>query len=137
MDPKEARKIARHHLGDALMSVYRGGPYADQWTVQIGATTVGIPGGLFTAATVEEAAQAAAAQLRAGGWVPTHARLVWYAGEEGFTLSLCIDQLVQVLWMWLPADGLDRATKIRSIQTWCAATLPSLHLPPFPGASDA
>ena len=131
MDLPEATRIARHHLGDRLHWIGRGGPHADLWIVQAWPDK----GHMLDAqaATVDAAAADCAAQLRAAGWVPSHARLVWYAGEEGFTLSLCIDQLVQVLWMWLPADGLDRATKIRSIQTWCAATLPSLHLPPFPG----
>ena len=130
MDPKEATRIARHHIGDTLHRCYRGGAHADVWCVE--ATYQGAYH-LGCAPTPEAAAVAVATQLRAAGWVPTHARLVWYAGEEGFTLSLCIDQLVHVLWMWLPADGLDQATKIRSIQTWHAAALPSLHLPPFPG----
>jgi hypothetical protein len=163
MDPKQAQQIARHHLGDALMSVYRGGPYADQWTVQTGAPSVGIPGGLFTAATVEEAAQAAADQLRAQGWTPSHARLEWQRRPaetsaerdpmpESANLVLQIGRLDAPLYvlsieadpdepdMWCcqgrgPVFVFGPLSEVlAAIAEWCAANLP-LWLPPFPGDS--
>lgn len=144
MDLHNAQRIARHHLGDALMSVHRGGPYADQWTVRTGAPSVGVPDGVFTAATVEEAAQAAAAQLRAGGRVPTHARLEWrrnqltlVVGSSPFPVATVValhnDAAVLIHadakpWEHRPnvAEALD------VVAEWCAKNLP-YHLPPFPG----
>jgi len=160
MDP-EAHKIARHHLGDQLISIYRGGPYGDQWTVHVGSPSVGIPGGLYTAATPDEAARGAAARLRAAGWVPTHPRLEWRKAHGAHELRLCIDRHTQVLFsaedhwktgkdgqlLYNLSDIHDDATislwecpaaEVSAyIAEWCAAHLPSLHLPPFPGASDA
>jgi hypothetical protein len=142
----EAHKIARHHLGDQLISVYRGGPYADQWTVHVGSPSVGIPGGLFTAATPDEAAREAAAQLRAAGWVPTHPRLEWgdnrlylYTGKTRFVVATYLLPACDVL---IHPDFSEwrrcysQAAMVATIAEWCAANLPNYHLPPFPGASQ-
>ena len=155
MTIEEAHKIARHHLGDQLISVYRGGPYADQWTVHVGSPSVGIPGGLFTAATPDEAAREAVAQLRAAGWTPSHARLEWTREFDDFFLTFHLEKFSTKVWSgkvyntdcgWAFNDSTDslhndapipEAEIVRIIAEWCAAHLPSLHLPPFPGASDA
>jgi len=146
MDPK-ARLIARHHLGDRLHWIGRGGPHADLWIVQAWPDK----GHMMSAqaATVDEAAADCAAQLRAGGWVPTHARLEWerFKGTSSYGLFLRLDgykrQLLGVVqhhgsewgvydeeeetWTYAPFADLQTA-----IGWWHAATLPSLHLPPFP-----
>lgn len=142
-------RIARHHLGDTLERVQRGGPHADDWTVKAAG-----PSGMVicTAATVDEAAADCAAQLRAGGWVPTHARLEWHSRKWQHHLRLHLDNYTaDVMFaaefqggMWsvfnrtLTTDDdriLSRATREQAAATiaeWHAATLPSLHLPPFP-----
>ena len=150
MDP-EARLIARHHLGDRLHWIGRGGPHADLWIVQAWPDK----GHMLSAqgATVAKAAADCAAQLRAAGWVPSHARLEWerFKGTSSYGLFLRLDgykrQLLGVVqhhgsewgvydeeeetWTYAPFADLQTA-----IGWWHAATLPSLHLPPFPGASD-
>ena len=153
MDLKQAQQVARHHLGDQLISIYRGGPYADQWTVHVGSPSVGIPGGLFTAATPDEAAREAASQLRAGGWEPSHARLEWERDGDAIRLLLRIDgwqhpvlsgQLFDNGSGWIGNEQQDiagypatAAHIFRQVQRWHDATFRSLYLPPFPGASDA
>jgi len=79
MDPAD-RLIARHHLGDRLHWIGRGGPHADLWIVQAWPDT----GYMLSAqgATVDAAAADCAAQLRAGGWVPIHARLEWFESSQ-------------------------------------------------------
>jgi len=154
MTPEEARKIARHHLGEQLIHIYRGGPYADQWTVQVATASVFNPTGLVTAATPDEAARLAAAQLRAAGWSPSHARLEWEPYINGFRLVLRIEGVGTPLWWMMNHDGwfantCDNVTQedgdydtmplaeiVRIIAKWCATHLPSLHLPPFPGAAQ-
>ena len=154
MTPEKARKIARHHLGDALGAIYRGGPYANEWTVQVGPVTVGIPDSLFTAATPDEAARLAAAQLRAAGWSPSHARLEWTREFDDFSLVFHYDALPVKLWSgklysngtgWAFNDSsgnlyngspLPKKEIVRIIAEWCATNLPSLHLPPFPALKE-
>ena len=65
---KEARKIARHHLGDTLTTLMRGGPHAADWIVfaRHGTTEVSA-----RAATVDAAAADCAAQLRAIAAAPS------------------------------------------------------------------
>ena len=147
MDLPEARLIARHHLGDRLHWIGRGGPHADLWIVQAWPDK----GHMLSAqgATVDAAAADCAAQLRAAGWVPTHARLEWerFKGTSSYGLFLRLDgykrQLLGVVqhhgsewgvydeeeetWTYAPFADLQTA-----IGWWHAATLPSLHLPPFP-----
>ena len=147
MDPKEARKIARHHLGDRLHWIGRGGPHADLWIVQAWPDK----GHMLSAqgATVDAAAADCAAQLRAGGWVPTHARLEWERDGDAIRLVLLLDKVRSVQLDgqlfdngtgWLAFESADIAgypaivaTMIAAAERWHAATAPSLHLPPFPG----
>ena len=96
-----------------------------------------------------------AAYRRAAGWVPSHARLEWTREFDDFSLVFHYDALPVKLWSgklysngtgWAFNDStgnlyngspLPKAEIVRIIAEWCAASLPSLHLPPFPGASDA
>ena len=153
MTPDEARKIARHHLGDTLTHIMRGGPHAADWIVfaRHGTTEVSA-----RAPTVDAAAADCAAQLRAAGWVPSHARLEWRSNRWQHHLRLCIDRLSPELLFaaqfqdgtWNVFDRINDAepcilrrgtteTAAATVAEWCATNLPSLHLPPFPGASDA
>ncbi len=147
----EARRIARHHLGDRLHWIGRGGPHADLWIVQAWPDK----GHMLSAqgATVDAAAADCAAQLRAGGWVPTHARLEWERDGDAIRLVLLLDKVRSVQLDgqlfddgtgWLAFESADIAgypaivaTMIAAAERWHAATAPSLHLPPFPGVSDA
>ena len=140
----EARKIARHHLGDALTSLMRGGPHGDDWIVS---ACHGTTEASARALTVDKAASACAAQLRAAGWTPSHARLEWADNR----LYLCMDSTRFVVATYLlPAcDVLIHPDfsewrrchtvpgLVAAVAGWHAAHLPSLHLPPFPGASNA
>ena len=149
----EARKIARHHLGDRLHWIGRGGPTADEWVVQAWPDT----GHMIhaQAPTVDAAAADCASQLRAAGWNPSHARLEWTREFDDFSLVFHYDALPVKLWSgklysngtgWAFNDSsgnlyngapLPKAEIVRIIAAWVATNLPSLHLPPFPGASDA
>ena len=140
----EARKIARHHLGDALVSLARGGPHSDDWIVvacaDIGARSAHAP-------TVDAAAADCAAQLRASGWEPSHARLEWADNR----LYLCMDRTRFVVATYLlPAcDVLIHPDfsewrrcytvpgLVAAVAEWCATHLPSLHLPLFPETPHA
>ena len=150
MDLPEATRTARHHLGDTLHRCYRGGALADVWCVE--ATYQGAYH-LGCAPTPEAAAVAVATQLRAAGWVPSHARLEWRHGagkdyalvyrHEGLTLPM-----YRVFASPLPddfgAESLNLGTSaygplafvLAEVAAHCADRIPSLHLPPFPGASD-
>ncbi len=144
MTPDEARKIARHHLGDTLTTLMRGGPHAADWIVQ---ACHGTTEASARAATVDAAAADCASQLRAAGWSPSHARLEWADNR----LYLCMDNTRFVVATYLlPAcDVLIHPDfsewrrcytvpgLVAAVAGWHAAHLPSLHLPPFPGASDA
>ena len=155
MTIEEAHRIAAAQLGPALHNVTRGGPNGDEWLVQAVPPT----GPLLSAraAVLEEAIVEADAQLRAAGWVPTHPRLEWESNSVGdnHTLWLRLDNYEQLLFAvrkWssgrysmyvchTPDErgvaGGTLAEVMAPIAEWCAANLPSLHLPPFPGASDA
>jgi len=139
----EARKIARHHLGERLHWIGKGGPTADEWIVQAWPDT----GHMIhaQAATVAEAAADCAAQLRAAGWTPSHARLEWADNR----LYLCMDSTRFVVATYLlPADVLihpdfsewrwcgAQPAMVAHIAQWCAASLPGIYLPPFPGADQ-
>ena len=152
MTPEETR-IARHHLGDTLTTLMRGGPHAADWIVfaRHGTTEVSA-----RAPTVDAAAADCAAQLRAAGWSPSHARLEWRRAHGAHELRLCIDHHAQVLFsaedhwktgrdgqrLYNLSDVHDDATislwecpaaeVFAYIAEWCAANPPSLHLPPFP-----
>ena len=158
MTPEEARKVARQHLGDALVSLARGGPHSDDWIVvacaDIGARSARAP-------TVDAAAADCAAQLRAAGWSPSHTRLEWRSSHGDHGLRLCIDHHAQVLFsaeehwktgrdgqtLYHLSDVHDDATislwecpaaeVFEYIAEWCATNLPSLHLPPFPETPHA
>lgn len=137
-------KIARHHLGDTLTNITRGGPTAGDWIVfaRHDATEASA-----RAATVAEAAADCASQLRAAGWTPSHARLEWADNR----LHLCMDRTrLPVATYLLPACDVlihpdfsewrrcySQAAMVATVAEWCVTNLPSLHLPPFPGASDA
>jgi len=141
----EARKIARHHLGDRLHWIGKGGPTADEWIVQAWPDA----GHMIhaQAATVAEAAADCAAQLRAAGWTPSHARLEWADNR----LYLCMDSTRFVVATYLlPAcDVLIHPDfsewrrchtvpgLVAAVAGWHAAHLPSLHLPPFPETPTA
>ena len=151
----EAHKIARHHLGERLHWIGKGGPTADEWIVQAWPDT----GHMIhaQAATVAEAAADCAAQLRAAGWTPSHARLEWRSNGWQHYLHLCIDRLSpELLFAAQFQDGTwnvfnrtnDAApcilrrgtteTAAATVAAWHAANLPSLHLPPpFPETPDA
>jgi len=149
MTPDQAHKIARHHLGERLHWIGKGGPTADEWIVQAWPDT----GHMIhaQAATVAEAAADCAAQLRAAGWTPSHARLEWADNR----LYLCMESTRFVVATYqlptcdvLPTCDLlihpdfskwrryySQAAMVAAIAEWCAANLPSLWLPPFPGDS--
>ena len=58
----------------------------------------------------------------------------WKTGRDGqrlYNLSDVHDDATISLWECPAAEVFEY------IAEWCAAHLPSLHLPPFPGASDA
>ena len=149
---KEASKIARHHLGDTLTTLMRGGPHGDDWVVY--AFACGTEASARPA-TVDAAAADCASQLRAAGWGPSHARLEWTREFDDFALVFRYDALPVKLWSgklysggtgWAFNDSsgnlyngsqLPKAEIVRIIAEWCAAHLPSLHLPPFPGADNA
>ena len=99
----EARKIARHHLGDRLHWIGRGGPTADEWIVQAWPDT----GHMIHAhaPTVDAAAADCAAQLRAAGWSPSHARLEWEPYADGFRLVLRLEGVSAPLWWMMDHDG--------------------------------
>ena len=151
MTPEEARKVARQHLGDTLTTLMRGGPHGDDWVVY--AFACGTEASAH-APTVDAAAADCAAQLRASGWEPSHARLEWRpsAGKdyalvyrhEGLTLPM-----YRVFSSSSPDDfGAESLTSgtsaygsldfvLSEIAAHCASRIPSLHLPPFPGADNA
>ena len=130
MDLPEARKIARHHLGDRLHWIGRGGPHADLWIVQAWPDK----GHMLSAqgATVDAAAADCASQLRATGWTPTHARLEWERDGDEWQLCLRIDQFVSLLWIY--CDGEQPGPLLTE---WHAANMPELPLPPFQETPDA
>ena len=142
MDPK-ARLIARHHLGDALADIMRGGPHADDWIV-----FASYGGAEFSnrAPTPEAAAADCAAQLRAAGWVPTHARLQWRRNQLTLIIGSAPFPVATVVALHADAAVLIHPdakpwehrlnVALEVVAAWCAANLP-YHLPPFPGASDA
>jgi hypothetical protein len=143
----EARKIARHHLGDTLTTAIRGGPHAADWIVF---ACHGTTEASARAPTADKAASACAAQLRAAGWSPSHARMEWTREFDDFSLVFHYDALPVKLWSgklysngtgWAFNDSsgslyngspLPKAEIVRIIAEWCAAHLPSLHLPLFP-----
>ena len=149
----EARKIARHHLGERLHWIGRGGPTADEWIVQAWPDT----GHMIhaQAATVDAAAADCASQLRAAGWSPSHARLEWTREFDDFFLTFHLEKFSTKVWSgkvysngtgWAFNDSsgslhndapIPEAEIVRIIAEWCATNLPSLHLPPFPGADNA
>ena len=140
----EETRIARHHLGDALVSLARGGPHGDDWIVvacaDIGARSARAP-------TVDAAAADCAARLRAAGWTPTHARLEWrrnqltlVVGSAPFPVATVValhaDAAVLIHPGMKPWEHrLNVAEALEVVAEWCAKNLP-YHLPPFPGASD-
>ena len=153
MTPEETR-IARHHLGDAVGAIYRGGPHGDDWIV----SAFGDDGAKVSARapTVDAAAANCAAQLRAAGWSPSHARLEWRSNRWQHHLHLCIDRLSPELLFaaqfqdgtWNVFNRINDAepcilrrgtteTAAATVAEWCATNLPSLHIPPFPGADNA
>ena len=152
MSTEEARKIARQHLGDTLTTLMRGGPHGDDWVVY--AFACGTEASAH-APTVDAAAADCAAQLRAAGWNPSHARLEWEPYADGFRLVLRLEGVSAPLWWMMDHDGWfantcdnvnpeggDYETRplaeiVRIIAEWCATNLPSLHLPPFPETPHA
>ena len=148
MDLPKARLIARHHLGDTLTNIMRGGPHAADWIV-----FASYGGAEFSnrAPTIAEAAADCAAQLRESGWTPTHARLEWRSVRWQHFLHFRFDSLdTQVAAASQFGDGTwrlyyrgvahqvaDAKNAAAVIAEWHATALPSLHLPTFPGASDA
>jgi len=145
MNQTEAHRIASHHLGDTLTVVTRGGPTGDDWIIVACDDIGGHVVRSARAATVDAAAADCAAKLRAAGWSPSHARLEWADNR----LYLCIGRTRFVVATYLlpGADllfhpgqsgwirGLDAAGIAAECAEWCAANLPSLHLPLFPGDS--
>ena len=146
MDLPEATRIARHHLGDTLHRCYRGGAHADVWCVE--ATYQG-EYYLGCAPTPEAAAVAVATQLRAAGWVPTHARLEWFeSSQSSRSLYLRVGprlhhEILSVSWISdryrVEDSGIESqpAGTREDVLAWVDAHVGwlelSLHLPPFPG----
>ena len=142
MDLPEATRIARHHLGDRLHWIGRGGPHADLWIVQAWPDK----GHMLDAqaATVDAAAADCAAQLRAAGWVPTHARLEWRRNQLTLVVGSAPFPVATVVALHNDAAVLihpdakpwehrpNVAEALEVVAAWCAANLP-YHLPPFPG----
>ena len=164
MTPIEARKIARHHLGDRLhwIATSQGsgwiklpGTPTDEWCGDEYAWVIGVTDSAIQGRgkTLDAAAADCAAQLRAGGWVPTHARLEWHSRKWQHHLRLHMDNYTADVMFAAESQGglwsvfnrtlttdddriLSRATRETAaavIAAWHAAALPSLHLPPFPG----
>ena len=144
----EARKIARHYLGDRLHWIGRGGPHADLWIVQAWPDR----GHMLhaSAPTVAEAAADCASQLRATGWTPTHARLEWQGDRPNYTLVLVVGRFTAPIlsisvspdmW-WLSAGGsIHRARTPTDVWSAAVAHVASLDLPcvlpAFPETPDA
>ena len=143
----EARLIARHHLGEHLRDVI---PVGSGYNVLIHLGDGGYRGAFASEAEdLPAVCQEAAAQLRAAGWVPTHARLEWERDGDAIRLVLLLDKVRSVQLDgqlfdngtgWLAFESADIAgypaivaTMIAAAERWHAATAPSLHLPPFPG----
>jgi hypothetical protein len=155
-------KIAYHHLGDMLRRVDRQG---SRYQVVCDDGAIDHPPTAATGSTVAEAAADCASQLRAGGWVPSHARLEWarHTTSGNHTLDMLMDGAVlnvavivsieQVLtqtyhhYTNIPARRAavvpKRGTRFDSLEDaathiaeWCAANLPNLHLPPFPSGDS-
>ena len=153
MSTEEASKIARHYLGEYLRYVV---PVESGYNVLIH-----LKDGGYTSAFATEAedlpavCREAAAQLRAAGWSPSHARLEWTREFDDFSLVFHYDALPVKLWSgklysngtgWAFNDSsgnlyngspLPKAEIVRIIAEWCATNLPSLHLPPFPETPHA
>ena len=153
MSTEEASKIARHYLGEYLRYVV---PVESGYNVLIH-----LKDGGYTSAFATEAedlpavCREAAAQLRAAGWSPSHARLEWEPYADGFRLVLRLEGVSAPLWWMMDHDGwfantCDNVTPeggdyetrplaeiVRIIAEWCATNLPSLHLPPFPETPHA
>ena len=139
----EARKIARHYLGDRLHWIGRGGPHADLWIVQAWPDR----GHMLhaSAPTVAEAAADCASQLRATGWTPTHARLKWRRNQLTLVVGCAPFPVATVVALHDDAavlfhpdakpweHRLNVVEALEAVTKWCAENLPSLHLPPFPG----
>jgi len=130
----------------------------DGWRLEFSQSSISTPD--FVASGPEtgpagKAAAEAAARLRAAGWTPSHARLEWRSNDWQHYLHLCIDSLSpELLFAAQFQDGTwnvfnrtnDAApcilrrgttkTAAARVAEWCATNLPSLHLPPFPGASQ-
>lgn len=144
-DTKEATRIARHHLGEHLRDVV---PVGSGYNVLIH-----LGDGGYRSAFASEAedlpavCQEAAAQLRAAGWTPTHARLEWrrnqltlVVGSAPFPVATVValhaDAAVLIHPGMKPWEHrLNVAEALEVVAEWCAKNLP-YHLPPFPGASD-
>jgi hypothetical protein len=151
MDPET--RIAHHHLGDMFRRVDRQG---SRYQVVCDDGAIDHPPTAATGATVAEAAADCAAQLRAAGWVPTHARLEWEPrpartalSEDGnqeasANLRLHVGTIRPLLVLWIRQDqgdvwtwpGWDVRGKLpevlKAVADYVAANLP-YHLPPFPG----
>ena len=142
MDLPEATRTARHHIGDTLHRCYCGGPLADVWCVEAahkGKYYLGC------APTPEAAAVAVATQLRAAGWVPSHARLEWRRNQLTLVVGSAPFPVATVVALHADAavlihpdakpweHRLNVAEALEVVAEWHAANLPSLHLPPFPG----
>lgn len=129
MDKKQMERIARHYLGERLIRVEHTPDNKPPFQVVYDSGSEYHDG--MYGNNVEEMCIRIATELKARGWVPTHPRLIWYADGTGFSLSLCIDQFVEVLWMWVPEHGTNKANEIQKIERWHLKTMPSLYLPPF------
>ena len=154
MDLPEARLIARHHLGEHLRDVI---PVGSGYNVLIHLGDGGYRGAFASEAEdLPAVCQEAAAQLRATGWVPTHARLEWeprpartalsedgnqeasanlrlHVGTIRPLLVLWIRQEQGDVWTWPGWDVRGKLPEVlKAVADYVAANLP-YHLPPFPG----
>lgn len=145
-----ARKRAFHALGERLYTVeYRPLHGPKHWWVHVRFGDEIVP---FSAPVVRVAIAEAASQLRATGWVPTHPRLEWEPESFGsWYLRMHFDAIrmdvaaifprkdmavilgcVKPVPPWTNLSFHTKEKAAAHIAEWCAANLPTLHLPSFP-----
>jgi len=160
---EEATRIARHYIGGRL-SELRPPRDGYGWIVCTlpeffpGATWSAMPALFVEGATPEEAAREAAAQLRAAGWTPTHARLEWEdCGSDVVHLRFKVDnarlhvatcrhayryyytvEIFAKAGKPAPKDRhLTKESRWSAVAEWCRETFPNYYLPPFPETPSA
>lgn len=150
LKPEQARRIARHHLGEHLRDVV---PVGSGYNVLIHLEDGGYRGAFASEAEdLPAVCQEAASQLRATGWVPTHPRLEWEPESFGsWYLRMHFDAIrmdvaaifprkdmavilgcVKPVPPWTNLSFHTKEKAAAHIAEWHASNLPTLHLPSFP-----